>query len=89
MICPIWLELQARFVRATKAIEQNDERLPDKSERNRLLNAAAQAAVQELGRHEREHGCKPNRDDLAAEGLRRRKEAMRRVSARNKGTEKS
>jgi hypothetical protein len=37
MICPIWRELQARFVRAAKAIEENDQRLPGGSERNRAI----------------------------------------------------
>jgi hypothetical protein len=82
MICPIWRELQARFVRAAKAIEENDERLVGGIERNRQLNVEAQAAVKELARHEQEHGCKPNRDDLAAESLRRREEALRRIRAR-------
>jgi hypothetical protein len=49
------------------------------------LNAAARAAAQQLSRHEREHGCKPNRDDVAAEGLRRREEAQRRIMARKSG----
>jgi hypothetical protein len=84
MICPIWCELEARFVRAAKAIEENDERLPGGSERDRQLNAAARAAAQELGRHEQEHGCKPNRDDVAAEGFRRLEEARRRVRARKR-----
>ena len=82
MICPIWRDLKARFARAAKAIEENDERLSGGSERNRQLNAAARAAAQELGRHEQEHGCKPNRDDVAAEGLRRWEEALRRIRAR-------
>ena len=82
MICPIWRELKARFVRAAKAIEENDERLPGGSERNRQLNAAARTAVKELGRHEQEHGCKPNRDQVTAEGLRLWEEAMRRVRVR-------
>jgi len=82
MICPIWRELKARFARAAKAIEENDERLHRGSERNRQLNAAARAAAQELVRHEQEHGCKPNRDDVAAEGLRRWEEALRRIRAR-------
>jgi hypothetical protein len=81
MICPIWRELEARFVRAAKAIEENDESLPGGSERNRQLNAAAQ----ELGRHEQEHRCKPNRDDVAAEGLWRWEEARRRIRARKSG----
>ena len=87
MICPIWRELQARFVRAAKAIEEDDRHLPVGSGRNRQLNAAARAAAQELGRHEREHGCKPNRDEIAAEGLRRREEVLRRIMARKKGCE--
>jgi len=83
MICPIWRELQARFVAAAKAIEENDERgRGGGSERNRQLNAAARGAVQELRRHEQEHGCKPSRDDVTAEGLRRREEALRRIRAR-------
>jgi hypothetical protein len=82
MICPIWRELEARFVCAAKAIEENEERLPGGSERNRQLNAAARAAAKELGRHEQEHGCKPCRDDVAAEGLRRWEEARRRIRAR-------
>jgi hypothetical protein len=45
MICPIWRELEARFARAAKAIEENDERLPGGSERNRQLNAAARATA--------------------------------------------
>jgi hypothetical protein len=81
MICPIRCELQARFARSAKAIEENDERLPGGRERNRQLNAAARAAAQELGRHEQEHGCKPNRDEVAAEGLRRREEALSRIRA--------
>jgi len=87
MICPIWRELQARFVRAAKAIEENDDRLPGGMERNRQLNAAARAAAKELGRHEQEHACKPTRDDIAGEGLRRRKEAMRRIRARRSGSD--
>jgi len=87
MICPIWREMEARFVRAAKAIEENDERLPGGSERNRQLNAAARAAAQELGRHEQEHGCKPNRDDVAAEGLRRWEGALRRIRARKRGSD--
>ena len=82
MMCPIWRELKARFVRAAKAIEENDESLPGGSERKRQLNAAARAAAQELGRHEQEHRCKPNRDDVAVEGLRRWEEALRRIRAR-------
>ena len=82
MICPVWRELHARFVRAAKAIEENDERLPGGIERNQQLNAAARAAVKELGQHEQEHGCKPNRDDVAAEALRRREEALRQIRAR-------
>ena len=82
MICPIWRELEARFVRAAKAIEENYKCLPSGSERNRQLNAATRAAAQELRRHEQEHGCKPNRDDVAAEGLRRWEEARRRITAR-------
>ena len=84
MICPIWRDLKARFARAAKAIEENDERLFGGSERNRQLNAAARAAAQELGRHEQEHGCKPNRDDVAAEGFRRLEEALRRIRARKR-----
>ena len=78
MICPIWRELGARFVRAAKAIEEHDESLPGGSERNQQLNAAAQ----ELGRHEHEHGCKPNRDDVAADRLRRWEEPRRRIRTR-------
>jgi len=82
MICPIWCELKAGFVRAAKAIEENDERLPSGSERNRQLNAAARAAAQELRRHEQDHRCKPNRDEVAAESFGRREEALRRIKAR-------
>ena len=57
MICPIWRELEARFVRAAKAIEENDERLPGGSERNRQLNAAARAAAQKLRRTSRNTGA--------------------------------
>jgi hypothetical protein len=87
MSCPIWRELQSRFVLAAKAIEENDERLSGGSERNRQLNAAARAAAQQISQHEREHGCKPNRDDVAAEGLRRREEALRRIKARKSGSD--
>ena len=79
MICPIWRELQARFVRAAKAIEENDERPPGGRERNRQLNAVARAAAQELFQHEKEHGCKPNRDEVVVESRRRRDEAVRRI----------
>jgi hypothetical protein len=84
MICPIWRDLKARFARAAKGIEEDDERLSGGSERNRQLNAAAWAAAQELGWHEQQHGCKPNRDDVAAEGFRRLEEARRRVRARKR-----
>jgi hypothetical protein len=87
MICPVWRELHARFVRAAKAIEDNVEPLAGADERNRQLNAAARAAVAELVRHEQEHGCKPNREDLATEGLRRREEALRRIMARRSASD--
>ena len=88
MICPVWLQLQARFVRAAKAIERNGERVDAESEQNLQLNAVARAAAQELSRHEREHGCKPSREEIAAEGLRRWEQASRRVTARQKGNKK-
>jgi len=87
MICPIWRELQSQFVLAAKAIEENDERLPGGTEGNRQLNAAARAAAQELLRHEQEHACKPNREEILAESLRRRKEALHRVRARQRGSD--
>jgi hypothetical protein len=87
MICPIWRELEARFVRTAKAIEENDERLPGGRERNRHLNAAARAAAQELRRHEQEHGCKPTPDNVAAEGRQRWEEVVRRIKARRSGSD--
>lgn len=82
MICPIWSELQARFVRAAKAIEGNIEFAPDRKGQNRTLNAAAQVAQQELCRHEREHGCAPTREDVVSTGRKRWEEAVGRVEAR-------
>ena len=82
MICPTWRELQARFVSAAKAIEKSDGPLAGGSERNRRSNDAARAAAKELRRHEQEHGCKPNRDQVTAEGLQRWEEALRRVRMR-------
>jgi hypothetical protein len=84
---PSLRDLEALFVRTAKAIEENDERRPGGRERNRQLNAAARAAAQELRRHEQEHGCKPNPDDVAAEGRRRREEVLRRIKARKSGSD--
>jgi len=87
MICPVWRDLEAQFVRSAKAIEENDASRPGGRERNRQLNAAARAAAQGLRRHEQEHGCRPNPDDVAAEGRRRREEALRRIKARKSGSD--
>jgi hypothetical protein len=82
MICPIWSELQARFVRAAKAIEESTELAPDGKERNQVLNAAARIAQQELRQHESEHGCAPTSEDLVSHGRERWQEAVWRVEAR-------
>ena len=82
MICPVWNELHAEFVRLARAIERTDTRRPGGPERNKELNAAARASVKKLQQHEREHGCKPSNAELKAEGERRLLEAQQGVEAR-------
>ena len=86
MICSVWKKLHTEFVRIARAIERTDARRP-RAERNTDLNAAARASVEKLHQHEREHGCKPSKEELKAYGERRWKEAQQRVEARRGKTD--
>ena len=87
MICSVWKKLHTEFVRIARAIERTDTRRPRGVQRNRELNAAARASVETLHQHEREHGCKPSKEELKAYGERRWQEAQQRVEARRGKTD--
>ena len=86
MICSIWKKLHKEFVGTARAIEGTDTCRAGGAERSKQLNAAARAAVENLHQHEREHGCKPSREELRADGEQRWQEARQRIEVRRRKT---
>jgi hypothetical protein len=77
MICETWRVLREDFVDSITQMENLPKHIVGASERHEQLERKSKAAEAALLEHETEHGCKPTRAAMEAEGIVARKNKLR------------